>query len=170
MIKIDNVEDLYSLREIDCEGISEELKRSGKSCWAHWQHCLLPILKTHELDLPQGLDWKKDVLRHIVDKKVESLEDVDYNQLAKDVCPGQTTKSLQIFISRIRKTTVEGKQIMSKEPLHELASKSIGNPRPSGSLCSETIVQKKLEHACSIVNIYKDLKAAKNTQLTLCKQ
>ena len=162
MIKMDNVEDLYSLREIDCEGISEELKRSWMACWKHWQHCLLPILKTHKLDLPQSLEWKKDVLKHIIHKKVEVLEDVDYNQLVQDVCPGQTTQSLQMFIKNIRWSTVEGKRIMSKEPLHELASKRIGNPGYNSFLCSETMVQKKIDHACSIVKIYKDLKAAKN--------
>ena len=162
MIKTDTVDDLNALRMIECEGISEELKRSWLSCWKRWQHCLLPILKTHKLDLPQGVEWKKDVLRLIVDKKVESLEDIDYNQLVNDVCPGQTTQSLQIFIAHIRRTTVEGKQIMSKEPLHELASKSIRNPGNNSSLCSETMAQKKCDHACSIVKIYKDLKAAKN--------
>ena len=162
MIKIDNVEDLYSLREIDCKGISKELKRSWKSCWDHWQYCLLPILKTHKLDLPQSLEWKKDVLKHIIHKKVEVLEDVDYNQLVQDVCPGQTTQSLQIFIANIRRTRVEGKHIMSKEPLHELASKSIRNPGHSSSLCSETMEEKKYDHACSIVKMYEDLKAAKN--------
>ena len=139
----------------------EDVER-WKSCWAHWIQCVLPILKTHELGLPQSLEWKKDVLMHIVDKKVEVLEDIDYNQLVTDVCPGQTTTSLQVFIKDIRRTTVEGKQIVSKEPLHELASKSVRNPRPSSSLRSETMEQKKCDHACSIVKMYEDLKAAKN--------
>ena len=159
---MDNVEDLYSLREIDCEGISEELKRSKRTCWTHWQICLLPILKTHQLGLPQSLERKKAALMHIVDKKLESLEDIDYNKLVKDICPGQTTHSLQNFINNIRQTTVKGKKIVSKEPLHELASKSIRNPGHSSSLCSETMEEKKYDHACSIVKMYEDLKAAKN--------
>ena len=162
MIKMDNVDDLNSLREIDCEGISKELKRSWKSCWRHWQICLLPILRTHILGLPQNLEWKKDVMVYLVDNKVECLEDIDYNKLVKDVCPGQTTNSLQHFIKNIPKTTVKGKHILRKEPLHELASKSISDPGNSSFLCSETMVQKKLDHACSIVKVYEDLKAAKN--------
>ena len=142
---------------IDCEGISKELKRSRTSCLSRWKGCLLPILKTHELGLHQSLAWKKDVMMYLTDEEVESLEDDDYNQLVQDVCPGQTTHSLRDFISSIRAATVEGKTIKRKEPLHELASNC------SIRLCSKTrMLQKKLDHACSIVKIYEDLKAAKN--------
>ena len=157
---MDSADDLHSLTMIDCVGISKELKRSRTSCLSRWKRCLLPILKTHELGLHQSLAWKKDVMMYLTDEEVESLKDDDYNQLVQDVCPGQTTKSLQRFIYDIRRTTVEGKQIMSKEPLHELASKSIRNPGNNSFLRSETMAQKKCDHACSIVKMYEDLKSA----------
>ena len=159
---MDNVDDLNSVREIDCEGISKELRRSVSSCWLHWQRYLLPIFRTHILGLPQNLEWKKDVMEYLIHNKVEVLEDIDYNKVVKDVCPGQTTHSLSVFIRSIRKSTVKGEKNLHKEPLHELASKSFSDPGPPSSLCSETMVQKKLDHACSIVKVYEDLKAAKN--------
>ena len=161
MIKMDTVDDLNSLRMIDCEGIPKELKRSMHSCWGRWQFGLLPILRTHILGLPQNLEWKKDVIVYLMDNKIEWLEDIDYNKVVKDVCPGQTTHSLRVFIRDIRKRTVKGEKILHKEPLHELASKRINDPRNSSFLCDETVVQKKLEHACSIVKVYEDFKAAK---------
>ena len=161
MIKMDNVDDLNSVREIDCEGISKELRRSVSSCWLHWQRYLLPILRTHILGLPQNLEWKKDVIVYLMYNKIEWLEDIAYNKVVKDVCPGQTTHSLRLFIFHIRKRTVKGEKILHKEPLHELASKRINDPGNSSFLCDETVVQKKLEHACSIVKVYEDFKAAK---------
>ena len=99
---------------------------------------------------------------YLIDNKVEWLEDIDYNKLVKDVCPGQTKHSLRRFISSIRNATVKGETILRKEPLHELASKSIRDPGYHSFLCSEKVVQKKLDHACIIVEFYEDLKAAKN--------
>ena len=101
-------------------------------------------------------------MEYLIGTKVELLEDIDYNKLVKDVCPGQTTYSLRVFIMAIRKTTVKGEDILHKEPLHELASKTVSDPGNYSFLYSETMVQKKLDHACSIVKVYEDLKAAKN--------
>ena len=163
MIKMDSVDGLHALREIDCKGIAKELERSRKSCWHRWQHKLLPILKTHFLGLPQNTEWRKDVMVYISDNKIERVEDVDYNQWVKDVCPGQTTSSLRLFIHSIRRATVNGKTVRCNEPLNVLSSKRLSDPAPQSFSRSETLVKKQLDYAHNIVKAYEDLKAAKDS-------
>jgi len=86
--------------------LGKVLGRSPHSCYGHWNRSILPILKTHVKGLPFDMNWnwRENFIEYIIRKKIELPQDIDYDMLIHDVCPGQTRSSLVHFINDIKKT------------------------------------------------------------------
>ena len=79
------------------------LQRSENACYEHWNTVLLPIIKTHELGLPQDHSWQNNILNYIVREEITNIEDLDLHYLETKLCPGQTIHSIKRFLQRIRR-------------------------------------------------------------------
>merc|ERR1719167_140516 len=53
------------------------------------------------LPLDTNWKWKENVKQYIIREKVEYPSDIDYDKLIRDVCPGQTRRSVRQFIQSI---------------------------------------------------------------------
>ena len=160
---MNSVDGLNYVKWEDFRAVAKELQHNWSSCWLHWQRDLFPILKTHVLGLAQNFKWRKDVVNYLVDNEVEKEEDIDYNKVLKEVCPGQTAYSLRHFVFSQRQTKVKGKSIVLKEPLHYIISQRFGNPSPNSFINNEKMARRKLEYANDIVKMYSYLTATKST-------
>ena len=112
---------------------------------------IVPLLKSDILGLPQGEEWRKDVLRYIIDNKFGSVKDIPYNKVVRDVCPGQTSKSLCSFFNCLSSHA-------GKMPFYEYCRKHLNDPHPSSHLGNEKLAQRKFEYACKILDIKQKLK------------
>ena len=113
-INCDDISSLCSLNEAEFKGIAKELHRTQKSCHLHWEQKMLPILKTHILGLPLNIDWMRDLQRYIVDKKIKSLDELNYELLVDEMFPGQTPHSLKAVMVSSRYTSMG---VLHKIPL-----------------------------------------------------
>merc|ERR1739844_85573 len=93
------------------------------------------------LNLPQNVEWQKDVLRYVIENKFTRYKDIPYNKIVMDVCPGQTSRSLSNFLSQYAKDT----------PFHESCKKFLNNPAPNSYLGNEELAQTKSEYAFKIL-------------------
>lgn len=97
----------------------------------------MPILKTHELGLPQSHEWQKDVLTYISKSKVLNKEDDDFQYIENKICPGQTIPSIKHFVrdlKRMRYGDGGGKHQSIKtkiltEPLYLICSQRLEDPQ-----------------------------------------
>merc|ERR1712218_320817 len=71
---INNLDIMMSLKKGDFSEVSKELGRGTKACYLHWNHQLLPILKTDILKLPQGEEWRQTFLEYIVKNEIKSTK------------------------------------------------------------------------------------------------
>merc|ERR1719458_1296943 len=44
----------------DFHSVAKAINRNESACYSHWLTIILPILKTHSLDLPQNLVWQTE--------------------------------------------------------------------------------------------------------------
>ena len=142
---------LDSLIENDFGQISAEIGRSKTSCYLHWTRQIVPPLKSDILGLPQNEEWRKDVLRYVIDNKFGSVKDIPYNKVVRDVCPGQTSDALSLFLRTLSRSS-------GKMPFYEYCRKHLNNPHPNSYLGSEKLAQTKFEYACKILDIKQNLK------------
>ena len=84
---------------------------------------------------------------------------MDIDQILKDVAPGQTSKSLLIYLGTLKRETVNGVTKQSKLPLSDLASKRFKEQRPDDPLFNENHKgeQKRLEWCQDVISFYKTL-------------
>ena len=139
------------LKRSDFRQISAEIGRSKGSCYRRWAVHMVPPLKSDILGLPQNEEWRKDVLRYVIDNKFGSAKDIPYNKVVRDVCPGQTTNSLSVFFKGLSISNGD-------QPFYEYCRKHLNNPHPSSYLGNETLAQTKFEYACKILDIKQKLK------------
>ena len=142
---------LDSSKPNDFGPISAEIGRSKGSCYMRWTRHIAPPLKSDILGLPQNEEWRKDVLRYVIDNKFGSVKAIPYNKVVRDVCPGQTTDSLSLFLRTLSISA-------GKMPFYEYCRKHLNNPHPSSHLGSENFAQTKFEYACKILDIKQNLK------------
>ena len=131
--------------------ISAEIGRSKNSCYYRWTTHIVPPLKSDILGLPQNEEWRKDVLRYVIDKTFSSVKDIPYNKVVRDVCPGQTTIALSVFLRSLSIST-------SEMPFYEYCRKHLYNPHPNSLLGNEKLAQRKFEYACKILDMKQKLK------------
>ena len=112
---------------------------------------IVPHLKSDILGLPQNEEWRKDVLRYVIDNKFGSFKDIPYNKAVRDVCPGQTSDALSVFLRRLSISTGD-------QPFYEYCRKHLNNPNHNSYLANEKLAETKFEYACKIVDIKQKLK------------
>ena len=139
--------------------IATQLKRSSTSCYIRWMHFIVPTLKTHLMKLPMTNAWKKDVLSHIIDNNIKHKKEMDIDQILKEVATGQTSKSILMYLDRLKREYVNGVTKQSKLPLCDLASKRLKERSPNNPLFNENHKneQKRLEWCEDIISYYKTL-------------
>merc|ERR1719367_313693 len=142
IIQLKNIKDnscdlLEQVKLNDFMDIGKELKRSSGSCYAKWMEHIVPTLKTCILNLPMNLQWKKDLLHHIVKNKVKTKKELDIEFILKEVAPAQTSISLLAYLKDLKQETINGVRKQSKLPLCELASKRLVEKSPSDPIFNE---------------------------------
>ena len=148
---MDDLTFLDSSKENDFGQISAEIGRSKVACNKRWTTQIVPPLKSDILGLPQNEEWRKDVLRYVIDKKFNNVKDIPYNKVVRDVCPGQTSDSLSVFLRSLSRSS-------GKMPFFENCRKHLNNPHPNSHLGNEKLAQTKFEYTCEILDIKQKLK------------
>ena len=142
---------LDSLKEKDFRQISAEIGRSKGTCYKRWAVHIVPPLKSDILGLPQNEDWRKDVLRYVIDNKFGSVKDIPYNKAVRDVCPAQTSNALSLFLRILSRSSGE-------MPFYEYCRKHWNNPNHNSYLGNEKLAQTKFEYACKMLDMKQKLK------------
>ena len=148
---MDDLTFLDSSKKNDFGQISAEIGRSKVACNKRWTIQIVPTLKSDVLGLPQNEEWRKDVLRYVIDNKFGSVKDIPYNKVVKDVCPGQTSQALSIFLNNLSRSAGD-------KPFYEYCKKHLNNPNQYSCLGNEKLVQTRFEYACKILDIKQKLK------------
>ena len=150
--KIDKIVFLESSKVNDFDRISSEIGRSKHSCHKRWKTTIVPVLKSDTLNLPQNVEWQKDVLRYVIENKFTSSKGIPHNKVVMDLCPGQTSKSLSLFLNSVARS-------IKDNPFHDCCQKFLNNPHPNSYLGNEELAQKKSEYAFKILEIKQKLKS-----------
>jgi len=160
IIKMKNIKDnscdqLEQVKSSNFIDIGTELKRSSDSCYNRWMNQIVPTLKTFIFELPMTNDWKKDLLRHIVENKIKNKKELDIEFIFKEIAPAQTSKSLLLYLNNLKKERIDGVQKPSKLPLCELASKRLIGKSPTSPIFNDdNIREQKRQEWCKIIFAY----------------
>ena len=142
---------LESSKPNDFDQILADIGRSKDACYRRWKIHIVPVLKTDIHGLPQNVKWKKDLLRYIIEKKFVSCKEIPYITVVRDICPGQTSYSLSLFLNNITRGAGD-------IPFHECCWNQLNNPHVNSHLGNEELVDTKSEHASKILEIKQKLK------------
>ena len=142
---------LDSWKEKDFGQLSADIGRSKTACYIRWMGTIVPILKSDTLGLPQNEEWRKDVLRYIIDKKFGSVKKIPYNTLVRDVCPGQTSISLSTYLNNFIRYAGDS-------PFYEYCRKHLDNPPANSWLGNNELIETKSEYVYKILEIKQKLK------------
>ena len=148
---MDDLDFLDSSKIKDFDQISGDIGRSKTACHNHWRRNIVPILKSDTLGLPQNEEWRKDVLRYVIEKKFGSVKEIPYNKVMRDVCPGQTSKSLSGILNDVSRCAGD-------MPFYEYCRKHLNDPHPNSYLGNEELAKAKSEYASQILQIKQKLK------------
>ena len=148
---MNNLDYLDSSKTNDFDQISADIGRSKGACYKRWMFTIVPVLKSDILGLPQNEEWRKDILRYIIEKKFGSVKEIPYNKVMRDVCPGQTSRSLSMFLNDLSKSTGD-------MPFYEYCRKHLNDPHPNSYLGNEELAKAKSEYASQILQIKQKLK------------
>ena len=143
----------------DLKQIAIPLKRSPSACFARWMKEIVPTLKTHINESPKTTDWKKDILSYIVKNNIKDKKELDLSIL-HTVAPGQTSKSVVMYLDKVRQVKVDGAMKASDLPLNELALKTLSEQpthNPGFDKNRTKMEDKGLERAKRIVAYYESL-------------
>ena len=108
------------------------------------------MLKSDALGVAQNVEWRNDVLRYIVKERFASTKQVPYSRVVKGCCPGQTAKSVNMFLSFLSRHDKDTK-------LHELCQKRLTSPSPNSYLGNEKMAEEYFQQACEIVKFKQTL-------------
>ena len=108
------------------------------------------MLKSDALGVAQNVEWRNDVLRYIVKEKFASAKEVPYSRVVRDCCPGQTTRSVSMFLNNVKRYDKDTQ-------LHELCKKRLTNPSPNSSLGNAEMAQEHIQYACEVVKLKQTL-------------
>ena len=124
------------------------------ACHMRWNIHIVPVLKSDALGVAQNVEWRNDVLRYIVKEKYASSKEVPYFRVVRDCCPGQTTRSVSMFLHSL-------KQSEKDTQLHEPCKKRLNDPSPNSYLGNNKMAQEYLQYACEIVKLKQTLMSNK---------
>ena len=141
---------LDSSKTNDFDQISADIGRSKSACNSRWMNSIVPILKSHTLGLPHNEEWRNDVLQDVIEKKFGSVKEIPYDKLVRDVCPGQTSRSLSTFFNNLSNHAGD-------TPFYEYCKKHLNNPHPNSYLGNEKLTKAKSEYAFQILQIKQKL-------------
>ena len=148
---MNNLDYLDSSKTNDFDQISADIGRSKDACYKRWMEKIVPILKSDTLGLTQNEEWRKDVLRYVIEEKFGSVKEMPYNKLVRDVCPGQTSHTLSDYLNSFSRHAADG-------PFYEYCRKHLNDPHPSSYLGNEELAKAKSEYASQILEIKRKLK------------
>ena len=148
---MNNLDYLDSSKKNYFDQISATIGRSKGACYNRWMNTIVPIFKSDTLGLPQNEEWRKDVLRYIIDKKFGSVKEIPYNTLVRDVCPGQTSKSLCTYLNNFMRYAGDA-------PFYEYCRKHLDNPPANSWLGNNELIETKSEYVYKILEIKQKLK------------
>ena len=100
--------------------------------------------------MAQTVEWRKDVLRYVIQERIATTKEVPYSKVVRDSCPGQTTHSVRIFLNILSRHDKD-------TPLHELCKKNLDNPPPSSLLGNDEMAQEYLQHSSEILKFKQTL-------------
>ena len=154
-IKDNGWDQLEQVKQNDFVDVVRELKRSSISCYIRWLKQIVPTLKSCILQLPITLDWKKDLLHHIVKNNIKNMKELDIEFILKEIAPAQTSLSLIQYLHHLKQETIDGAQKPSKLPLCELASKRLIEKSPNNPIFNEdNIREQKRQEWCKSIFAY----------------
>ena len=142
---------LRSLKIRDFDAISRKTGKGKVACFRYWMGNLAPILLSNALGLPQDGEWRKEVFKYIIEKKFVGINEIPYNKIIRDICPGQTNKSVTYIIDPFRHVRYVNTS------LHEYCKKQLTNPYSNSFLGNEELMQAKSEYASKIIKIKENL-------------
>ena len=153
--RADDIIELFETTNLNANTISSQniLQRSNSSCWQRWNTYLLPILKTYHVKRYSFPDnyfyWKTDVLEYIIHRKIESLDDVNYEEMLAEICPGQTIYSLKKFLISIKQEKLRNNENCDEDELilYKLAENLVSSPAFIKVLKSPKKI-KKMKETC----------------------
>ena len=148
---MNNLDYLDSSKKNYFDQISATIGRSKGACYNRWMNTIVPIFKSDTLGLPQNEEWRKDVLRYIIDKKFGSVKEIPYNTLVRDVCPGQTSISLSTYLNNFIRYAGDSL-------FYEYCRKHLDNPPANSWLGNNELIETKSEYVYKILEIKQKLK------------
>ena len=95
----------------------------------------------------------EDFLKYIVANQIVTPKQIPYNQVVKDICPGQTSKTISEFANHLTRERDGRKKVRSKDPLHEICTKRLNEPSAKSYLGSEKKANYKLEYVERILEL-----------------
>ena len=156
-IKNHDIEALESIKVEEFSSLAKDLQRSKLSCFTHWMQVVLPALKSHILGIPYNSDWKLELMNYIVDNKIKHENDIDIDYLVKNVTPGQTRFSVQVYEKTFRDSwTGKGYVKERNMPLYKLVeNKLILNSHNNPALNKNSLKgERTIKKANDIIFLY----------------
>ena len=134
-----------------------KLQRPFNTCYSRWQGYLLPILKNHNLGLSQNFDWIITLLEYIVKKQIENINDVNFEHILNDLCPGQTRHSLRVTLVNVSNSG-KVKNAGQTKSLDRLCEDRLTSTSNCGLQKENTKrLKDRLKHAKEIINCYNNI-------------
>ena len=133
--------------------MSKETGKTKTACFSRWERSILPILKTDILQLPQGVEWMEDFLKYVVANRIVTPKQIPFNQVVKEICPGQTSRIIIDFANNLHKEWNGTKYVRSEDPLHEICTKRLDEPSVYSCLGNEKIANSKLDYIEKILEL-----------------
>ena len=135
-----------------------KLQRPFNTCYSRWQGYILPILKNHNLGLSQNFDWIIMLLEYIVKNQIENINDVNFEHILNDLCPGQTRHSLRVTLVNVSYSG-QVKNAGQTKSLYRLCEDRLTSPPKNCGLQKENgkRLKDRLKHAKEIINCYNNI-------------
>ena len=137
-----------------------KLQRPFNTCYSRWQGYILPILKNHNLGLSQNFDWIIMLLEYIVKNQIENINDVNFEHILNDLCPGQTRHSLRVTLVNVSYSG-QVKNAGQTKSLYRLCEDRLTstskNPHLGLQKENNKRLKDRLKHATEIINCYNNI-------------
>ena len=95
----------------------------------------------------------KNFVDYIIENKINKVKQIPYNQVANEICPGQTSTSVHSFANNLYLEWKDGKRVRSKSPLYDICAKRLEEPSSNSYLGNEEKTIDKLNYANEILEI-----------------
>jgi len=141
----------------DFENLALKLRRSRMSVYNHYFKFVLPILKTHTRGLPmeENWMWQKNLMLHIIDRKIEKSNDINYDDLlTKNSFVGQTYQSLALFVENSNKIIQNNVRVLANDIMWKRYERKYHRQSPFFLCFNERRQAKKLKRIQNIIEAF----------------